>query len=181
LVTKTAENVHEASECALPPIASGGYKHDAVVVALPGRYVVTMATREKIEEFLAQPHNVIVAGIRKDGLPHLSPNWFWWDGKYFYVSTTRSRAKYAIFQRDPRAQLAIDDPNNFRAVLVAATTKVREDITAELPVFRAIRENHGMALPSDEDDLRALKEEGRVLLVFTPEGPPETWTAWGFD
>jgi len=25
------------------------------------------------------------------------------------VSTTRSRAKYAIFQRDPRAQLLVDD------------------------------------------------------------------------
>ncbi len=30
--------------------------------------------------------NVIVAGIRRDGRPHLSPNWFYWDGQRFYVS-----------------------------------------------------------------------------------------------
>jgi hypothetical protein len=33
-----------------------------------------------------------VAGIRRDGRPHLSPNWFYWDGERFYVSTTHLRA-----------------------------------------------------------------------------------------
>src|SRR6266852_989518 len=140
-----------------------------------------MAASEKIEAFLAEPRNVIVAGIRKDGRPHLSPNWFYWDGERFYVSTTRHRVKYAIFRRDPRAQLAVDDPTDFRAVLVPATVEIREDIAGELPRFRAIREKHGMAVPTDEEHLRALAEEGRVLLAITPDGPPPTWTAWGLD
>jgi PPOX class probable F420-dependent enzyme len=140
-----------------------------------------MPSTEKIEEFLAEPRNVIVAGIRRDGSPHLSPNWFYWDGQRFYVSTTRARAKYAIFRRDPRAQLAIDDSTGFRAVLVRGTVDVREDIAAELPRFRAIREKHGRQLPADEEDLRALTEEGRVLLAITPDGPPSSWTSWGFD
>ena len=55
-----------------------------------------MASTDKIEAFLAEPRNVIVAGIRRDGRPQLSPNWFYWDGERFYVSTTRDRAKYAI-------------------------------------------------------------------------------------
>ena len=50
--------------------------------------------------FLAEPRNIVVAGIRRDGRPHLSPNWFFWDGQRFYVSTTRGRVKYAIFRRD---------------------------------------------------------------------------------
>ena len=62
-----------------------------------------MPSEDKITAFLAEPRNVIVAGIRKDGRPHLSPNWFFWDGENFYVSTTRKRAKYHIFRRDPRA------------------------------------------------------------------------------
>jgi hypothetical protein len=33
-----------------------------------------MASTDKIEAFLAEPRNVIVAGIRRDGRPHLSPN-----------------------------------------------------------------------------------------------------------
>ena len=98
-----------------------------------------MAPTDKIEAFLAEPRNVIVAGIRRDGRPHLSPNWFYWDGQRFYVSTTRDRVKYAIFRRDPRAQLLIDDPTGFRAVLVPATVEIREDLAKELSRFRAIR------------------------------------------
>ena len=140
-----------------------------------------MASSDKIKAFLAEPRNVVVAGIRRDGRPHLSPNWFYWDGQRFYVSTTRGRAKYAIFRREPRAQLLVDDSTGFRAVLVPATAEVRENIAAELPRFRAIREKHGWAVPDDDAHLRALMAEGRVLLAFTPEGPPSSWTCWGLD
>jgi len=64
-----------------------------------------------------------VAGIRKDGTPQLSPNWFYWDGERFYISITRTRAKYAIFRRDPRVTLAIDDSTAFRAVVVRGTVE----------------------------------------------------------
>jgi PPOX class probable F420-dependent enzyme len=138
-----------------------------------------MASAAEIEAFLAEPRNVVVAGIRRDGRPHLSPNWFWWDGERFYVSTTRDRVKYAIFRRDPRAQLLIDDPAGFRAVLLPATVEIREDLAAELPRFRAIREKYGLAVPGDEEHLRALAEEGRVLLAITPDQPPASWTSWG--
>ena len=74
--------------------------------------------------FLAEPRNVVVAGIRRDGRP---------------------------------------------------------DIAAELPRFRAIREKHGVAVPDDEEHLRALTGEGRVLLAMTPDGPPSSWTCWGLD
>ena len=140
-----------------------------------------MTSTEKIEAFLAEPRNVVVAWIRRDGRPHLSPNWFCWDGQRFYVSTTRGRVKYAIFRRDPRAQLLIDDSTGFRAVLVPATVQIREDIAAELPRFRAIQEKHGVAVPDDEEHLRALTSEGRVLLAITPDKPPSAWTCWGLD
>lgn len=140
-----------------------------------------MASPDKIGAFLAEPRNVVVAGIRRDGRPQLSPNWFYWDGERFYVSTTRDRAKYAIFRRDPRAQLLVDDSLGFRAVLVPATVEIREDIAAELPRFRAIREKHGVAVPGNENFARALAAEGRVLLAFTPDQPASAWTCWGLD
>ncbi|HJY60314.1 MAG TPA: pyridoxamine 5'-phosphate oxidase family protein, partial [Streptosporangiaceae bacterium] len=117
----------------------------------------------------------------RDGRPHLSPNWFYWDGERFYVSTTRGRVKYAIFRRDPRAQLLIDDPTGFRAVLVPATVEIREDIAAELARFRAIWQKHGWKTPDAQEHLRALEAEGRVLLAITPDTPPSDWTAWGLD
>jgi len=140
-----------------------------------------MASTDKIEAFLAEPRNVIVAGIHRDGRPHLSPNWFYWDGERFYVSTTRARVKYAIFRRDARAQLLVDDSTGFRAVLVSATVEIYENIAEELPRFRAIREKHAMAVLDDEEHLRALTAEGRVLLAITPDGPPSSWTCWGLD
>jgi PPOX class probable F420-dependent enzyme len=140
-----------------------------------------VTSAEKIEAFLAEPRNVVVAGIRRDGRPQLSPNWFSWDGERFYVSTTRGRVKYAIFRRDPRAQLLVDDSVRFRAVLVPATVEIREDIAAELPRFRAIREKYGLAVPDDEEHLRALAAEGRVLLAMTPDRPLSGWTCWGLD
>ncbi len=140
-----------------------------------------MTSTDKIEAFLAEPRNVVVAGIRRDGRPHLSPNWFYWDGGRFYVSITRSRVKYKIFSRDPRAQLLIDDSTAFRAVLVPATAEIREDLSAELPLFRAIRTKHGRQSPDDAELQQALADEGRVLLAFTPDQPLSEWTAWGLD
>ncbi len=68
--------------------------------------------------------------------------------------------KYAIFRRDPQAQLLVDDSTGFRAVLFPATVEIREDIAVGLPRFRAIREKHGMAVPDDDEHLRALMAEG---------------------
>jgi PPOX class probable F420-dependent enzyme len=140
-----------------------------------------MPSNDKLAAFLAEPRNVIVAGIRKDGRPHLTPNWFQWDGELFYVSTTRTRAKYAIFRRDPRASLAVDDPVRFRCVLVPGQVEIRENVADELGHFRAIREKHGVPVPSDEEQLTALLAEQRVLLAIRPDGPVSTWTAWGLD
>jgi PPOX class probable F420-dependent enzyme len=138
-----------------------------------------MAERDKIEAFLAEPRNAIVIGLRGDGRPHATPNWFLWDGARFYVSTTRSRVKYSMFKRDPRAQLVIDDSSGFRAVILDAKVEILEDLPAELHHFRAIRAKHGVDVPSDEEQLASLVEEGRVLLAFTPAAAPDKWTAWG--
>jgi len=66
-------------------------------------------------------------------------------------------------------------------VLVPATVEIRADIAAELPRFRAIREKHGVAVPGDEEYLRTLTVEGRVLLAITPDQPPSGWICWGLD
>ena len=66
-------------------------------------------------------------------------------------------------------------------MLVPATAEIREDIAAELPRFRSIREKHGLTVPDDAEHLRALAAEGRVLLAFTPDRPPSSWTSWGLD
>jgi PPOX class probable F420-dependent enzyme len=140
-----------------------------------------MPSEDKITAFLAEPRNVIVAGTRADGRPHATPNWFFWDGAHFYVSTTRDRLKTRLFARDPRAEFLVDDPTGFSYVLTYGTVEVREDLAAELEHFRAIRVKHGRAVPGDDELLASLQEEQRVMLVFTPDRPTPEWNARGFD
>ena len=134
-----------------------------------------MSSATALEAFLAEPRNVIVAGIRKDGRPHLSPNWFFWDGEHFYVSTTRKRAKYHIFRRDPRAELVVDEPEGMRYVEIPTTVEIREDVPANVVLFRAIREKHGRQTPPDDELAAQLIADDRVLLVFTPSTPQSEW------
>jgi uncharacterized pyridoxamine 5'-phosphate oxidase family protein len=140
-----------------------------------------MAAPEKVKAFLAEQRNMVVAGIRRNGEPHLSPNWYHFDGEKFYVSTTRDRAKYTIFRNNPRGVVLIDDSTGFRYIGLPVAVAVREDLAAQLPRFRAIREKMGVAVPSDSEFLAWLESEGRVLLAMTPDGPPDTWTIHGLD
>jgi PPOX class probable F420-dependent enzyme len=140
-----------------------------------------MSSPAAIEAFLAEPRTVIVAGIRKDGRPHLSPNWFLWDGEHFYVSTTRKRAKYNIFLRDSRGELVVDDSTGHRYVEIPTTVDIREDVPANVSLFRGIREKHGIpGLPDDELAAQLIADD-RVLLVFTPSKPQSEWTTIGLD
>lgn len=135
--------------------------------------------REQIEEFLAEPRNVTVAAIRKDGRPQMTPNWFYWDGSRFYIATTKTRRKYPNFKRDPRVQLAIDDPTSFKTVLIDGTVEIREDLRVELPNFEKIRAKYGRNAESEQSFLEELTRDQRVLLVITPDKPLEEWTSWG--
>jgi PPOX class probable F420-dependent enzyme len=140
-----------------------------------------MASPTPLEAFLAEPRNVIVAGIRKDGRPHLSPNWFFWDGERFYISTTRPRVKYKIFTRDPRTELVIDDATGHRYVRISGTAEFLEDVPANLPFVKAILGKHGRPAPPDEELAAQLIADERVLLTITPNGPPSSWTVVGLD
>jgi PPOX class probable F420-dependent enzyme len=139
-----------------------------------------MATNEEIETFLAEARNAIVIGIRRDGTPQATPNWFNWDGQRFFVSTTRKRAKYPIFKRDPRVTVLIDDAEDRRYVAVSGTVEVLEDLEPLLPIFRGTREKHGVPVPSDAELLATLQADDRVLLAITPNGPMESWRTNGF-
>ena len=134
---------------------------------------------EQIEAFLVEARNTMVGAIRADGRPQMTPNWFHWDGSHFYISTTRTRRKYANFRRDPRVQLAMDDATGFRTVLVDGTVAIREELAAELGHFREIYTKYGRPDMPDEELLASLERERRVLLVITPDKPIAEWTTWG--
>jgi PPOX class probable F420-dependent enzyme len=140
-----------------------------------------MPITDQIQQFLDSSRNGILATIRRDGVPHLTPNWFSFDGEYIYISTTRTRAKYRFLQRDPRVAFIVDDSLEMKYVSLRGSVEIREDIENYLPIFRRTRELVGVAVPPDAEFLSSLLEDDRVLLVITPDGPIETWTTKGFD
>jgi len=98
----------------------------------------------------------------------------------FYISTTKTRQKYKNFRRDPRVQLAFDDPTGFQCIVVDGTVEIWENHQRGLPFFRRITIKHRGEAPDDRTILDRLAREQRVLLVITPEKPIAAWTHWGF-
>ena len=139
----------------------------------PGRM-----SRELLEAFLAEPRNIMVATIRKDGRPQMTPNWFLWQDGHFYISTTKTRVKYRTLKRDPRVQLCLDEPKGFRTLVVDGKTEILENIDEFIPYSRAISAKHS-GNPPDEQALRErLVREQRVILKITPDRPIDDWLNW---
>ena len=49
---------------------------------------------EEITAYLAAPHIAVVATINRHGHPHLTPNWYRYDGKVLTLITRKDRLKY---------------------------------------------------------------------------------------
>lgn len=62
--------------------------------------------------FLRERPHAIVATIMPDGRPQLTPNWYFWDGTRFWVSTLDWTVKVKNARRDPRVTLCIDGPDS---------------------------------------------------------------------
>lgn len=139
-----------------------------------------MSDLAAMDAFLAEPRNAMIAGIRRDGRPHMTPNWYLWRDGRFFVSTTKDRAKFRIFSRDQRVQLAVDDVFGFRYVIVDGVVEVSDDVEAGLEYLRDLRHKHG-STEANEDELRAeMIRDERVLLTITPDKPQTEWLARGF-
>jgi PPOX class probable F420-dependent enzyme len=135
-------------------------------------------TRAEMESFLAEVRNIIVAAVRRDGRPQMTPNWFVWQNGKFYISTTKARAKYKNLKRDPRIQLCLDDADKHRCLVVDGRAEILENVDEFFAYSRAIRTKHRGA-PPDEEELKAeLIRDQRVILRVTPDRPMEEWLSW---
>jgi PPOX class probable F420-dependent enzyme len=88
------------------------------------------------EKFLAEQPNMILATIRKDGRPQLSPVWFIWRDGVFLISTTPSTAKWVNLVRDQRCTGMIDQPGggymSITGIAELSTEDAPHTITAEI-------------------------------------------------
>ena len=67
-------------------------------------------TPEECRQFLWKGnHTVVVATLRADGRPHLTPVWYTLDGSRVVFSTPGNSAKVRHIRRDPRISLFVDE------------------------------------------------------------------------
>lgn len=131
----------------------------------PGRPALS---QEQINTFLAGKRNAILATIKQDGGPQLTPVWYRWDGERFWVSITKERAKYKNVMRDPRVSLCVDDAETFTTVIATGKAVITEEnlwADTQKIVERYRGPEGGAAYVKGMQE----RNEPRVLLVLKPE------------
>ena len=94
---------------------------------------------ERQEEVLTSMPNAIVATIRPDGVPQLTPNWYLWTGNVFLISVAVHSVKVRHLRRDPRIVLCVDDVDAGDYVQVTGTAILVEGDAAREPTLELCR------------------------------------------
>ena len=118
------------------------------------------------EQILREERLAILATLRRDGSPQLTPiNYVYQDGRIL-ISTTRDRAKYHNIQRHPQVSLCILRPQGRPYVTVFGRARIEESDIVEgtAEIFRSMSDR---PLPENFEEL--LRQQRAVLIVVTPE------------
>jgi PPOX class probable F420-dependent enzyme len=129
---------------------------------------LTPEEAHRLEEFLKPSHIVVVATIGRNGMPHLTPNWYAYANVRLMISTTKERVKYRTLSRDNRMTVCIySEPRAQDYVTLWGHVTIRDDASI-WPDTRAIVERY--VPPQDvEVRLQQLRIQNRVILDLTPE------------
>lgn len=65
---------------------------------------------QEIMADLAASHMAVLATVNRNGHPHLTPNWYRYDGQVLTFLTRKDRLKYRHLQRDQRLSVCMYDP-----------------------------------------------------------------------
>ncbi len=118
------------------------------------------------ERIIREERLAVLATLRRDGSPQLTPiNYVYQDGR-FLISTTRDRAKYHNLRRNRQVSLCILRPEGRSYVTVSGRAQVEETDLVEgtAEIFRRISDR-----PLPENFAEVLRQQRRVLIVVTPE------------
>lgn len=118
--------------------------------------------RAAIERRLATDRNVWLTTLRADGSPHVTPIWFVWDGRAFWMCTSSGNVKVRNLRRDPRVALALDDGDS--PVVAQGIARLHARPYPE-PIVAAFRSRFDWDITSTDDP----DGDFEVLLEVVPE------------
>src|SRR5262245_18258697 len=123
---------------------------------------MTPEDARRLEAFLQPSHIVVVATIGRNGMPHLTPNWYCYANETLMISTTKERVKYRNLRRDNRMSVCIySEPRAQDYVTLWGRVTIRDD-TSIWPDTRAIVARYVPA-PDVEARLQPLRTQNRVI------------------
>ena len=122
-------------------------------------------TLDEVSELLSQPLLGHLAVVR-DGKPHVTPIWVYYDGDSFYFTTRLSRVKGKAVSKNDRVAISIaTNERPYRATIVEGEARVVEKDKWEL--LRKISTKYG----KEEGEKwleHSKKEPDRVAVVVKP-------------
>lgn len=115
---------------------------------------------------------VWLSTVRPDGVPHLVPTWFWWDGETLLVFSKPDAVKVRNLRANPRLMVALGNPaDDFAVGLIEAQARL-DDRPAEVP--DAFFEKYDHALPGGALD----RETFRATYTQSIRVVPTRFLAW---
>jgi PPOX class probable F420-dependent enzyme len=141
-------------------------------------------TKEEIDERLNATALARLASYRADGMIHLTPIWFAWDGERFKLTLGAGRVHLRNLARDSRVSILVDQDPRLERGLAAGAWAIMARGTAELSkdeaLIRAV--TYAVLLKAlGERDAEAYTEpimaEGRTIVTITPRD----WLTWDYN
>ena len=126
---------------------------------------------QDVTDFLSGIKMAVMATINSDGSPHLSPNWYYYDGERLFFVTTKERKKFYNLKRDQRISVCVYEPPLASDYVVIQGPAIIDDLvptshlweTARLVVERYVD------APDVDTYIERWKTEPRILVTITPE------------
>ena len=124
-----------------------------------------------IATFLSGVQMAVMATINSDGSPHLSPNWYYYDGEQLFFVTTKERKKFYNLKGDQRMSICVYDPPLASDYVVIQGAANVDDLIPTSELWRTARlviERYVNAADVD-NYIKRWKTEPRILVTITPE------------
>ena len=141
-------------------------------------------SKEEIDTRLASTALARLASYRADGMIHLTPIWFDWDGEVFRLTLGAGRVHLKNLARDPRVSILVDQDPRLQEGLGAGAWAIMCRGTAELSredglirtVTHSVLEN-ALGAADAEQYTEPIMAEGRTIVTITPQD----WLTWDYN
>jgi PPOX class probable F420-dependent enzyme len=99
----------------------------------PGYDATDADTRRRVMPMLASEPVAWLSTVCVDGLPHIVPVWFWWDGEALLVFSKPDAVKVRNLRANPRLMVALGRPEDDLAVALIEAEATLAARPADVP------------------------------------------------